>query len=893
MSVFKKRGSRHRDSSASSSSETFESPSIGWITLCLKDCRGIRPPVASESRNLFCEVSIDILNAATDVAEETLEPKWNQSFEFPIKDWTAPVTLTVKDRNKKVDEILGKCTLSLSSYSPDGSIHELEEEFTHYGATIRVAVTVLTQAERRRRIAAQVRRNVLGWASREYASMPPPTMSSTESALEEKRQLIARILEWRGKYSHYLSDVSSTGSGPSSTIEVDNISTPSLLSARDPTVELSEDETVQIHLNQIIDEGLTSEVLEEELNKVPLPHVRLWLANHIDDISQFGTTQRASQKYVAPNNLITPEGTPRDLSDHGAATTIARYWRGYRTRQRFFLYFHSDHRKTMFKRIHIVLEIISSEESYVKGLRTICDIYLKTIRESGVVSPEDIRHIFSDVEVIRNYHEMFLAELKAEFEEHWPTLRLSEIFLRIVPFLSVYSVWINNFDTSASTLSRVIKKKNIDLKSLEQMHNIMSLPDYLIMPVQRCPRYCLLLRDLIKRTPAEHPDMEGLTSALEEMQALALSLNEKKKEAENMQKLLAINDDLYISPDDDFHIIESYRQLIIEGEMSLRETRGEMDVEYWLPRKVYLFTDLLLLCSEVAAADVINRLASNKWIAKEKIWLKGAWIEDMKRKDDDEHKHCFTISRIGGDHSLSVTGETEKTKWLQILNETILAVQKTAKSRKSNQQRLTASKLDMLNRLAVDDVSMSNTTSASQPSSARSRGKSPMASPSGSVSDLSSALPSPGPMMFKPKSRSRASSVGSDDESRTMTSATAQATQDFQAAMLARKNRLSTATGTRSSVSHTRSSVVSQGLERLGAPPPPLARGRRKSDQDVSAPNSRGASMTDLSGTETPTRDLSSSTDLHRMFMRDSLQTQAALAAAAASRSDSDSDSEM
>ena len=40
----------------------------------------------------------------------------------------------------------------------------------------------------------------------------------------------------------------------------------------------------------------------------------------------------------------------------------------------------------------------------------------------------------------------------------------------------------------------------------------MGLENLLIMPVQRLPRYNLLLRDLLKQTKDDHPDYEGLTA---------------------------------------------------------------------------------------------------------------------------------------------------------------------------------------------------------------------------------------------------------------------------------------------------------------------------------------------------------------------------------------------
>jgi hypothetical protein len=47
------------------------------------------------------------------------------------------------------------------------------------------------------------------------------------------------------------------------------------------------------------------------------------------------------------------------------------------------------------------------------------------------------------------------------------------------------------------------------------------LDSLLIAPVQRIPRYILLLRDLIKSTAVDHPDYKNLCASLALMQEVA------------------------------------------------------------------------------------------------------------------------------------------------------------------------------------------------------------------------------------------------------------------------------------------------------------------------------------------------------------------------------------
>ena len=62
----------------------------------------------------------------------------------------------------------------------------------------------------------------------------------------------------------------------------------------------------------------------------------------------------------------------------------------------------------------------------------------------------------------------------------------------------------------------------------------------MIVPIQRIPRYIMLLQDLLKRTPGAHPDFTPLGSALVQMKGIATHVNEMKRAAEGSVKLLEI-----------------------------------------------------------------------------------------------------------------------------------------------------------------------------------------------------------------------------------------------------------------------------------------------------------------------------------------------------------------
>lgn len=72
-------------------------------------------------------------------------------------------------------------------------------------------------------------------------------------------------------------------------------------------------------------------------------------------------------------------------------------------------------------------------------------------------------------------------------------------------------------------------------------HSQIDLQSYLLMPIQRIPRYKLLLASLAECTPAEGEDSIPdplVSAALESMSQLASEMNERKRDSEGRKRLV-------------------------------------------------------------------------------------------------------------------------------------------------------------------------------------------------------------------------------------------------------------------------------------------------------------------------------------------------------------------
>lgn len=71
-----------------------------------------------------------------------------------------------------------------------------------------------------------------------------------------------------------------------------------------------------------------------------------------------------------------------------------------------------------------------------------------------------------------------------------------------------------------------------------------TLESFLITPVQRIPRYNLLIKEIVKYTWPNHPDYEDLLAAMDKIKEIAHYVNEKAREAENLTKIYTIQSNI-------------------------------------------------------------------------------------------------------------------------------------------------------------------------------------------------------------------------------------------------------------------------------------------------------------------------------------------------------------
>ncbi|CAG8671185.1 4036_t:CDS:2, partial [Acaulospora morrowiae] len=304
------------------------------------------------------------------------------------------------------------------------------------------------------------------------------------------------------------------------------------------------------------------------------------------------------------------------------------------------------------KREAAVKEIVTTERTYVDGINKCVEYFLKPLRGNcqksnhrhtllfakPFVTSDEISSIFGNIEMILSLHQQLLKSLEERYSEWNPTSLISDIFLQNAPFLKMYTVYVKNFPRAIELTERLEKGSKEFRKFIQSILGKaelggLSFNSFLSLPIQRIPRYKLLLEALLKHTDESHPDFFQLENCVKQISVIADEVNEKIKEAENQNKVLEIQNKVERCP----IIVNPARKFIREGDLfkvlyrhTVKKTACFVSTTETLTH--YLFNDLVVCCSKV----------QGKITYQEQIDLNYASIVDIEDNLSDK-PFCFKI----------------------------------------------------------------------------------------------------------------------------------------------------------------------------------------------------------------------------------------------------------
>jgi FYVE, RhoGEF and PH domain containing 5/6 len=215
-------------------------------------------------------------------------------------------------------------------------------------------------------------------------------------------------------------------------------------------------------------------------------------------------------------------------------------------------------------------EIFQTEERHIDQLKQCFNLFYTPLKEKKIISNESLEIIFSNckplktkifkVKMILSTNEELQKDLKKECKQNPFSPNFGSVFKKMAPFLKVYTQYISNFDLAAKEVEKLEKQNKKFLDFLETCYqspecsNGQRILAFLVCPIQRIPRYQLLLRvriqfnlnskDLLERTPKEHFLYRDTKEGFEAIVEIAKFCNERKRKEENSLILLELVESL-------------------------------------------------------------------------------------------------------------------------------------------------------------------------------------------------------------------------------------------------------------------------------------------------------------------------------------------------------------
>ncbi|XP_007182435.2 FYVE, RhoGEF and PH domain-containing protein 3 [Balaenoptera acutorostrata] len=312
------------------------------------------------------------------------------------------------------------------------------------------------------------------------------------------------------------------------------------------------------------------------------------------------------------------------------------------------------------KLLHIAQELLHTEETYVKRLHLLDQVFCTRLMEAGIPS-EVTTGIFSNISSIYCFHGQFLLpELKTRIMNEWDTNpRLGDILQKLAPFLKMYGEYVKNFDRAVELVSTwtqrsLVFKDIVQGIQKQEMCGNLTLQHHMLEPVQRVPRYELLLKDYLKRLPEDAPDWKDAERSLELISTAANHSNAAIRKMEKMHKLLEVYERLGGEED----IVNPANELIKEGHIQKLSAKNGTTQD----RHLFLFNSMILYCVPKL------RLMGQKFSVREKMDISGLQVQDVVKSNAAP---TFIITGKKRSLELQTRTEEEKKEWIQVIEATI------------------------------------------------------------------------------------------------------------------------------------------------------------------------------------------------------------------------------
>ncbi|XP_069372371.1 rho guanine nucleotide exchange factor 3 isoform X1 [Paralichthys olivaceus] len=326
------------------------------------------------------------------------------------------------------------------------------------------------------------------------------------------------------------------------------------------------------------------------------------------------------------------------------------------------------------KRQEAIFELAQGEQDLVEDLKLAKKAYRDPMLKLSIMTEQELNQIFGTLDSLIPLHEALLSCLRDARKPDGSTEHVGHILTDWLPCLSSYTPYCSNQVKAKALLDQ--KKQDRRVQDFLQrclqspFSRKLDLWNFLDIPRSRVMKYPLLLREILKHTPSEHPDQQHLEEAMLMVQSVVADINRRTGESECQYYKDRL---LYTEVGQRDDLIDRSRTLSCHGE--LKNNRG-------LKLHVFLLQDVLVITRSVS----LNEHPVSYQLCRQPIPIRQLDLEDLSDgemrvggsirgafSNNERTKNFFRVSyRTGGQlqsHCFQASDAFNKQQWINCIRQ--------------------------------------------------------------------------------------------------------------------------------------------------------------------------------------------------------------------------------
>ncbi|XP_021179239.2 rho guanine nucleotide exchange factor 3 isoform X2 [Fundulus heteroclitus] len=330
------------------------------------------------------------------------------------------------------------------------------------------------------------------------------------------------------------------------------------------------------------------------------------------------------------------------------------------------------------KRQEVIYELTQGEKQLIEDLSLVKKVYYEPMLKLDIMTESELGQIFGTLDSLIPLHEDLLARLERLRGSEKTVGEVGPTLLNWFPCLEAYVTYCCNQVGAKALLDHKKQQKRVEhflrLCQESSFSRKLDLWNFLDLPRSRLVKYPLLLKEIQKCTPPDHPDEDTLPDALELIQSIVAEVNKKTGEAECQFYRRGL---IYLEESQRITEIHQSRFLYCHGE--LKTNKGQK-------LHVFLFELALVLTRPVEDREggqmfnVYRQPLPNTLINLEEIPDSeaggGGTFRGAFTGGNDKVKNCFRVSSRGrskvNPYCLQANDSFSKQQWITCLRQAIV-----------------------------------------------------------------------------------------------------------------------------------------------------------------------------------------------------------------------------